>query len=140
MQLAISAVRERGVQSVSIGQLVFLASLAPEPDHRPYGNVEGSPARIAQGFGCLKHAEQIVAYFSRPSHRAEHDAIQLTRWFVIGEDLVQPRNSIESGAKGRAGLSLIARVELDADQRAHVRFHCFERVQLGPCGSRFQTN
>src|SRR5260370_42031491 len=120
MQFAIAAPRSGFPQGSGIGQSAVLAGIAPKPDYRTYGHVEGAFCLRRQLLRSSQHTEQIRA----DTHWICGNPVQLAARLIVRKNLVEVPHAIECGPERRRSLLLAGSIELDAEERTHVRFDC----------------
>src|SRR5262249_29551727 len=105
----------------------FLAARrSPQPDDRTLRDVERPAAFPGKLLRSCENSKQIAADLHGTIGMAK--PIQFAIGIVVGKNSIQFRDPRKSRRKRRLRRSLIARVELDPHQRAHVRLHRFKEI------------
>src|SRR5579872_1459150 len=130
VKFLVAGARRRRSQRLRIRQPAIASRLPPYTDHRALRDIERSATLFGELLSRRENSVQIVADRDRALHRGTTQTVQLAVGLVVGKNTIQLGDAVECSPERRFRALLVPSVQLDADQRPHVRFNGFEELKL----------
>ena len=126
MELAISRVLQGVAERGGLGEAMLPAGLSPQQGDRAERHVEGAAGLFGQRAGGGEHGEEVRAHVYGLPHGGEAEVVYFAIRAIVRHGGIQLRDALEGGAECGIRAAGVRGVQLDANQRSHVRLDGLE--------------